>query len=123
MHYSIIKLNHNEAMEQLRDMFPTGQANSNNFVLFSTSGVHGTYTTIEEIEHSLHSYPNGYDGGEPPDDYCAPSLTFLIVQPRICTLWYGNAKVTLSDIEYLKRLRQSSAEAAQKIGFPDAEWL
>ncbi len=41
-----------DSMAALREFFPNG-ADPMNFVLFSTSGVHGTYATIEEIEASL----------------------------------------------------------------------
>lgn len=37
----------------LRGMFPDAKADDMNFVLFSTSGVHGTYNTIEEAEKHL----------------------------------------------------------------------
>ena len=51
-HYSVL---HNDkkngkSMELLHELFPNGEANDLNFVLFSTSGVHGTYNTNEEAE-------------------------------------------------------------------------
>lgn len=106
----------------LREMFPDGQANELNFVLFSTSGVHGSYTTIEEIESSLRAY-----GSDPefltdeseagvPDDYVPPSLTVTVYHPRIIGVGYGNVDVTLDDIEFLKRLRASSWAAVGRIG-------
>ena len=90
-----------------------------NFVLFSTSGVHGMYTTIEEIEASILKYPDGPDpdGPDPDaDDYHFPEVTVLIVQPRLVCLRYGCIPVTLADIPYLKRLRESSWCTVQKIG-------
>jgi len=107
----------------LRAMFgdpPT--ANEMNFALFSTSGVHGQYTTIEEIEESLAKYgPTPafmQDENEEsiPDDYQGPSLTVAVYHPRIIGIGYGNVEVTLEDISFLKALRQSSWEAVQKIG-------
>jgi hypothetical protein len=64
------------SMAALRDFFPTGTANTMNFVLFSTSGVHGTYTTIEEIEASLTKYGTmaPKDEDEWPDDYLDENL-------------------------------------------------
>lgn len=113
---------HLEGMDDLRGMFADGKCNELNFVLFSTSGVHGSYTTIEEIEASLLKYgenpaflndDNSYDV---PEDYCGSELTALIVHPRLCVLRYGNVKVRLEDIPYLKRLRQSAWNVVQKIG-------
>lgn len=93
-------------MEALRTMFPSGEANSMNFVLFSTSGVHGWYRTIEDHEAD----PLDEDGD-------TKELTFLIVQPRIVALRYGNVKPeTLEDYQFLKKLRQSSWDAVKQIG-------
>lgn len=113
--------------ECLRGMFPNGNANDLNFVLFSTSGVHGMYTTIEEIEHSLTKYGpapefmedpeiNDDPPHDVPDDYSGGDLTVLIVHPRLASVRYGNIKVSLEDIPYLKKLRQSSWDVVQKIG-------
>ena len=104
-------------MEALKCLFPDGHADEMNFVLFSTSGVHGSYVTIEELEASLLKYTD-----VPPtdadlkDDWCGDKLTVVIVQPRICCLRYGNIKVGLADMEYLKKLRASSWAAVQTIG-------
>ncbi len=132
-HYNVFGCTKTEdGMTGLRDMFPAGVANDLNFVLFSTSGVHGMYTTIEEVEAMLDGswptkYPDEYkdyndnrEEGEPlyvgPDD-----VTFLIVHPRLCTVRYGNCRPTdVEDIAYLKRLRQTSWDVMQKIGRPEA---
>jgi len=107
----------------LRKMFgDPPHANEMNFALFSTSGVHGNYTTIEEIEHSLGKYGSDpafmQDESEEsiPDDYHGPSLTVAVYHPRIIGIGYGNVQVTLEDIPFLKALRQSSWDAVQRIG-------
>jgi hypothetical protein len=101
----------------LKCIFPDGQADEMNFALFSTSGVHGSYITIEQIEASLQKYQaERPEGNDWPDDYYGDTLTVLIVQPRICCLRYGNVTVTLEDIPYLKRLRESSWLAVAGIG-------
>ena len=95
-------------MAALREMFPTARADEMNFVLFSPSGVHGTYTTIEEIEFDIKAgiSEEGFN-----------RLTFLIVQPRLVTLRYGIClPETLDDIRYLKRLRETSSLEASLIG-------
>jgi hypothetical protein len=108
-HYSIQELgaDPDESREMLRGFFPDGEANDLNFVLFSTSGVHGTYLTIEDIEKDL---------AEPEEDRAGLTLTTLVVQPRLVCLRYGNIRVHPDDIEWLKRLRASSLAAAAKIG-------
>jgi hypothetical protein len=103
-----------DAMDVLHHWFPDGEANEMNLVFFSTSGVHGTYCTIEEVETGL-SLPGDHEDR-------IHDLTFLVVQPRIVTLRYGNCTPkTPDDFAFLKKLRASSWAAAQKIGSPEAE--
>jgi hypothetical protein len=95
-------------MSVLRELFPDGKADTLNVVLFSTSGVHGHYGTIEDAENTHRN------GGEGPDD-----VTFVIVHPRMCTLRYGNAAPECAaDFDFLKKLRASSIEEVAKIGMP-----
>lgn len=122
-HYNIYAMKRDtDRVEFLRQVFPEGEANEMNFVLFSTSGVHGTYVTLEEIEHSLTKYgegPQPWDDDEEdlgPDDHCCPEVTFLLVQPRIVGMTYGNVRVTLADLPFLKKLRETSWAAVQKVG-------
>jgi hypothetical protein len=115
-HYNLFHIT--AGIESLKCIFPDGKANEMNFALFSTSGVHGSYTTIEQIENSLTKYAD-YKPKEDedwPDDYRDTELTIQIVQPRICCLRYGTMEVTLADIPYLKKLRETSWEAMQTIG-------
>lgn len=97
-YYGVMRLA-GDGMEALRQLFPDGVANDLNFVLFSTSGVHGTYCTLEDAES---------EGGD---------VTFLVVQPRIVGLRYGNCTPkTQDDFQFLRRLRESSHLAASSIG-------
>jgi hypothetical protein len=109
-HYSVVT---EMAMAHLRRIFPEGEGNDLNFVLFSTSGVHGSYTTIEEAERWLRTPPCELT----EDDMADSIITFVIVQPRLCTIHYGNCKPkNLDDIEFLKKLRETSWQAVQTIG-------
>lgn len=111
-HYSIFAATGHDysiGMQVLRDLFPDAQADYMNFCLFSTSGVHGSYSTIEDAEaHILN-----------PSDDTNSTLTFLIVHPRIVCLKYGNCEPqTADDIKFLKELRASSLLAVSLIGWP-----
>lgn len=111
-HYSVIK---EMAITLLRRIFPRGEANELNFVLFSTSGVHGTYNMIEDAEKVLTTAPIDLD----KDDCCLSEITFVIIQPRLCTIYYGNCEPkNIEDIKFLKKLRQSSWDIVQEIGKP-----
>jgi hypothetical protein len=108
-HYSVMrKASAHSGMEALRAMFPEGNADDLNMVLFSTSGVHGTYNTIEEAEAHLQS----------PGDESFAEVTFLVLHPRLVALRYGVCTPnTQADIEYLKRLRATSHAELAKVGF------
>lgn len=87
-----------KGMEALRAMFPDAKADEMNFVFFSTSGVHGSYRTIEE-------------------EAAAPGtgVTFLVLQPRLVLTRYGVAfPKTEDDIAFLKELRSTSQRAMQR---------
>lgn len=107
-YYSVLRLP-GDGMEALRQLFPDGEANDLNAVLFSTSGVHGTYCLIEEVEEDMQREVR--DG---PRD-----VTFCVIQPRIVCMRYGSAEPrTADDIAFLKKLRASSAKALAGIGMP-----
>jgi len=108
-HQNISKL---ETIKDLKTIFPNGEANDLNMVMFSTSGVHGTYSTIEELEEAIKTNDEGYEG-----EYW---LTILVIHPRIVSMQYGSIEITLDDIDYLKKLRASSNEFLQNyIPSPD----
>ncbi len=103
-HYSIMQRKDAEfnGMAALRECFPNGIANEMNFVLFSTSGIHGSYTTIEEASSEMER---------------EPEITFQIIQPRIVCIKYGTCKPeSQKDLDYLSKLRKSSHEVIAKIG-------
>lgn len=111
-HYNNYGCKSEDGMAALRVFFPQGKADAMNFVLFSTSGVHGTYGTIEEAEAMMERGNKDEDGEDG-----TPTVTFLIVQPRICCLRHGNCQPeSAADFEFLKMLRESSWTAVQEIG-------
>lgn len=93
MSYTTNKIETGEAMKNLRAIFPDAQADENNFVLFSTSGVHGSNYTIEDCETKKD----------------VETVTFLVIKPRIVQTNYGNCRPeTPDDFAFLKRLRETS---------------
>lgn len=98
-HYSISEI---KSIDDLRTMFPDGEANYLNFVLFSTSGIHGSYLTLEDIQ-------------DEPDDE-EHRLTVLVIRPRIVETIYGTIVIDKTDIPWLMKLRASSLKAVSTIG-------
>jgi hypothetical protein len=96
-----------DSMDALRAVFPDGEANPEDWVLFSTSGTHGTYATIEDVEAEVNENGFSFDG-----------LTFIIIHPRSICMKYGRAyPETSDDFAFLKRLRESSIKAVSEIGY------
>lgn len=94
-----------DGMQALREKFPDGKADDLNFVLFSTSGVIGSYTTIEESEATFM------------ESGARVAVTFVIVAPRIIRIEYGNCQPeSAEDYAFLKRLRETSWAAVAGIG-------
>lgn len=99
-YYSTHKIETEDAMRVLREIFPNGKANEYNFVLFSTSGVHGSYCTIETCE----------------EDEEVETVTFLLIKPRIVQTLWGNCRpLSKDDFEFLKKLRESSRDVLREI--------
>jgi hypothetical protein len=114
-HYTVMKTEATiSGMEALKSLFPDAVADFMNFVLFSASGVHGSYITIEQVEKTLNNHAAEIYN---EDEDCS-EITFLIVHPRLVTLRYGTCSpATQADIDYLKALRESSQKAVSIIGF------
>lgn len=111
-HYNVFSAERGKEMDALRFMFKDAKADEYNLCLFSTSGVHGTYGTIEEAEAEMLR-GNLNEDGEPT----TPEVTFLVIHPKIVCLRYGNCQPkTAEDIVFLKQLRESSWVALQTIG-------
>ncbi|WP_459503057.1 hypothetical protein [Bacillus sp. C1] len=85
-----------ESINQLKEIFPDGEANERNWCVLSTSGVHGSYTTLDDLEKD---YANGER---------EMSITVLVIMPRVVSMLYGHIDITISDIPYLRKLVSSS---------------
>lgn len=109
-HYSVASI---KTMAEVRTFFPDGEASELNWLFCATSGVHGTYLTIDECEREIRD-PAAYEleNNEPPSS--PTTITVLIVQPRIVHMRYGEVSVTLDDLAWLRRVVTSSVEWVAK---------
>jgi hypothetical protein len=97
-HYELISLlykSEREQMEWLKWFFRDGPDRLN-FCLFSTSGVHGSYATLDSNAQE-----------EPDKDGCR-SITFLVCSPRLVRFQYGNARYTKEEEPWLRWLATES---------------
>ena len=94
-----------QGLDALKALFPAADADERNFVLFSTSGVHGSYRTIEQEQKAPGA-----------------GVTFMVIQPRLVLTRYGvvNPK-TDDDFDFLKKLRASSWKAMAQVGADDSD--
>jgi hypothetical protein len=93
-HYEI---GHVESMAELREMFVEATNYELNWLFCSTSGVHGTRTTLDEIERA-------FDLPSDHDEYVEPDITVLVVQPRLVVLRYGHVWITREDVPWLREV-------------------
>lgn len=99
--YCVMRLlDSKQGLAALKALFPAGEADAMNFVLFSTSGVHGSYRTIEEEQ-------------EKP----GVGVTFVVTHPRLVAMRYGIVfPESEEDFTFLKKLRATSQETMVNIG-------
>lgn len=95
-HYSIESIS---TIGRIKATFPEDDSwdNTLNWLFLSTSGVHGSYTTLDEIEQYV---PDVDD-----EETYRPTLTALIVQPRtVCIRYGGEIEVAPEDVPYLRHV-------------------
>lgn len=105
-----------DAMDIVRDFVP----DELNWLFLSTSGVHGSYCTLDDIERWLFGGDSkavrqelGLGAGEPvPLEH---EITVVILKPRVVCTLYGNAVVrTPEDIALLRsKVEQTAAGIAE----------
>lgn len=104
-------------MEALRQLFPECRCDAMNLILLGTSGVHGSYTTLDDLQAQLESRrwidPRPVPVDETED---LPEITFVVVKPRTVMLYYGNVRVEhLGDIAWLRDLASTTPGAVAAI--------
>jgi len=97
-----------KSIEDLKTIFPEGKADDLNWVFLSTSGVHGSYTTLEDLEKDP-------DYADSIDEDGNSHITVLVLHPRMCCIKFGHMKFNLKkDSAYLRGLVKSTVEEITK---------
>jgi len=130
-HYKICKISdaavdeHRSPIDFVLDFFTETMDYTLNWLFLSTSGVHGTYTNLDEIEASWDEKLTG-DPDE-DDDIVGHDVTVLILCPRLVVCYYGDIKIenksqigalrnivskSLDGIQYSQRYNMNKNEAA-----------
>ena len=86
-HYEVSKL---EGMGDIRHVFNDNTDYTLNWLFLSTSGIHGSYVTLDELAKEQDS------------EY--RSITAVIVQPRLVVIHYGDITIEPEDFPYLRNV-------------------
>jgi hypothetical protein len=93
-------------MSVLRDVFPHAKVTKEAIVLFSTGGVTGHTTTLEQL---VKDYP--FPSNE------VRTISFVILKPEHVVTMYGNAVVSgMDDLQFLMTLRSNSLHVMSEFG-------
>ncbi len=101
-------------MEMVREIFgdPIHADFTLNWCFCSTSGVHGSYSTLDD-EQNYFDDPAKFieeNGGEPYE----PNVTITIVKPRVVQIGSGSPHITEEDIDYLRDLVRRTLKGVKK---------
>lgn len=120
-HYNTYALTDPElGIPALKELFGKDECDDLNFLLLGTSGVHGSYTKLNELEESTKKYGFGRwtdEENDPPDDrHYSPEITFVVVQPRLVCIRFGNALLrSQEDIDWLRKVARTVTPAVESI--------
>lgn len=98
----------------LKAFFENDKADHMNMLMGSTSGIHGSYTTLDDLE--MPDPETAADNAESGFDMSHPeAFTFVVIQPRVCRLTYGTIGIrSIDDMNWLRNIiTQSIAEFAE----------
>jgi len=80
-------------MDMIHAIFDDGPDYQLNWLLLSTSGIHGSYLTLDNLEADESLWQRGY-----------ANITAMVFQPRIVRAIYGEIIITRDDIDYLRSI-------------------
>jgi hypothetical protein len=95
-------------ISDLKTIFPEGKADDLNWAFLSTSGIHGSYISLDDLEKDP-------DCAECVDEEGNCTITVLVLHPRMCCIKFGEMKFNLKeDSAYLRGLVKSTVEEITK---------
>ena len=110
-HYNVYSLGstEKERWETLHKVFENGP-NEMNLLIGSTSGIHGSYVTLDDLENPNSEYRQEMEEeGFFIDD--EEAFTVLLIQPRLCSLMYGTIGIhSKEDFNWLRQIIDQSVQ-------------
>jgi hypothetical protein len=90
-------------IDHLRSIFVDGTDYTMNWLFCSTSGVHGSYDTLDDLVWEADD-----------EDEVYTYLTVLVVQPRIVRIHYGSIPVLPEDVPWLREVVKHTLEGVRE---------
>ncbi len=88
-------------MDKIRESFTDDTPFELNWLFLGTSGIHSWYGTLDDCEEKLKHVGEINEYQELVE---APTITLLIIHPRVCCIQYGNIVIrTQEDIDFLRK--------------------
>lgn len=97
------QINEIRSIRDIKRIFEDGYETKNNWFFCSTQGAHGTHKTLDDVEDLLHE-----------KDIDKHWITVLVVQPRLCNMFYGDIQVGNKDIPFLRQLVKNTLDVIPK---------
>lgn len=97
------QINEIRSIRDIKRIFEDGYEAKNNWFFCSTQGAHGTHKTLDDVEDLLHE-----------KDIDKHWITVLVVQPRLCNMFYGDIQVGNKDIPFLRQLVKNTLDVIPK---------
>jgi hypothetical protein len=95
-HYKVTKL---DGMKDVRKVFEGETDFTLNWLFLSTSGVHGSYATLDEVFGEEYLNEDG-----------SASITAMVMMPRLVVMRYGEIRITQADVPFLRETVRKTME-------------
>lgn len=106
-HYSLVEIQSFKEIEGL-------EADSLNWIFTGTSGVHGTSETAEDyLDPSQYTWIGDNTVKDVNGEEYQPTITVLVIHPRLVCTRYGDIKVSKKDIEWLRKQEIATLKAIE----------
>lgn len=104
-HYSLVNL---ESFEEIKGLV----ADEINWIFTGTSGVHGLGTKASDyLDESQYTWLSDKTVRDSDGEEYQPSITVLVIHPRLVCTRYGHFKVTKQDLLWLRAQELNTLQA------------
>ena len=104
-HYSLVKL---ESFEEIDGL----EADSLNWIFTGTSGVHGSgISALDLLDPKQYEWISDQTVRDEYDEEYKPTLTILVIHPRLVCAKFGDVEITKQNVEWLREQEIATLKA------------